>query len=274
MKKTVFISILSVITLIGCGGGGNEDTQESTAIPIYNQAYQENFEADTIEEILTSATDAYVLIDPFEAGVVEHIATIKEQNNQIGGYISAGTGEDWRDDFSELEPYLSSVVWDEWEGEYYVSQTTTGIVEVMKKRIDKMAEWGIDWVEFDNMDWFDEETKEAYRLELSEEEAIQYINTLCDYTHQKGMKCMAKNSVEGFEDFDGVLYESYSGNKNWWDEEGTELFLDQKKLVIINHYDEDDCDGAYEQFNTHYDTQNISFICEDRTLEKYRHYHQ
>lgn len=268
--KNIILTTLGVISLIGCGGGD----KESSAIPIYNQAYQENFEADTIEEILSNAEGAYVLIDPFSPNVVEHITTIKEQNNQVGGYISAGTGEDWRDDFDELEPYLSTIGWDEWEGEYYVSQTTTGIVQVMKNRIDKMAAWGIEWVEFDNMDWFDEDTKATYGLQLTQAEATQYINTLCNYTHQKGMKCMAKNSVEGFEGFDGVLYESHKGNENWWDGEGTELFLDQEKLVIINHYAEDDCDKAYEGFESHYDTQNLSFICEDNSLEKYRHYNQ
>ena len=282
MKKRIAI-IIGIMSIIGCGGGGNsQDDQEeesSTAIigtqepiAIYNQAYQENFEEDKIEEIVDNAEDAYVLIDPFMDEIAEQITNLKEKNNQVGGYISAGTGEDWRDDFAEIEPYLTTKVWDAWEGEYYVSQTTTGIVDVMKKRIDKMADWGIDWVEFDNMDWVDEETKEEYNLEVTQNQATKYINTLCDYTHEKGMKCMAKNSVKGFEEFDGVLYESYNNNKNWWDEEGTKLFLKQDKLVIINHYNEKDCDDAYEEFQNHYNTKSLSFICEDRGLKKYKHY--
>ena len=285
MKKRVAI-IIGIISLVGCGSGGSSnsvDTEDESSSPIgtkapiaiYNQAYQENFDADTIDEIIDSAKNGYVLVDPFMEEITpNHISKLKEKNNQVGGYISVGTGEDWRDDFEEIEPYLTTKVWDEWEGEYYVSQTTTGIVDVMKKRIDKMADWGIEWVEFDNMDWFDEDIKNQYNLETTQTEATTYINTLCNYTHLKGMKCMAKNSVEGFENFDGVLYESYHNKKNWWDEDGTKSFLRKDKLVIINHYNEKNCDTVYEEFQDHYNTHSISFICEDIGLKKYKHYNE
>lgn len=268
------VSILSILfALIGCSGGENTGST-SAPIPIYNQSYQENYAADTIDEILIHAKNAYVLIDPFTEGSTEYIPQIKAGNNQIAGYISVGTGEDWRDDFAQLEPYLSNKEWREWPGEYYVSQTTTGILDVMKRRIDKMAGWGIQWVEFDNMDWYDEEIKQQYALELSESQATNYINALCDYTHQKGMKCMAKNTVKGFGAFDGVLYESYTNEKNWWDRTGTREFLEAGKLVIINHYKESNCDKVYTEYKTAYQTQQLSFICEDTQTKKYIHYNQ
>ena len=86
------------------------------------------------------------------------------------------------------------------------------------------------------------------------------------------MQCMAKNTVEGFENFDGVLYESYNNEKNWWDNEGTKLFLKENKLVIINHYNEKDCDKVYEEYKRLYDTKTLSFICEDVKLQGYKHY--
>lgn len=242
--------------------------------PVYNHAYQENYDADTMPIILNKAKNAYVLLDPFCDNVVEYIPRVKASKNQIGGYISAGTGENWRDDFGELEPYLSKKVWGEWAGEYYVSQTTTGILPIMKRRIDKMASWGLDWVEFDNMDWLNDENKAEYGLKASEAEAKVYINALCDYTHKKGMKCMAKNSIKGFEHFDGVLYESYHKEKNWWDTEDTKSFIEAKKIVIINHYNEINCDEIYLEYKNFYKSQNILFICEDKNLEKYKHYHQ
>ncbi len=270
-----YLLVVTLLLYIGCGGEANRSEELfSSPLPIYNQAYQENFESDTIDKILKQAHDAYVLVDPFEKGVVPYIATIQANNNQVGGYISVGTGEDWREDFSELAPYLSSEVWDAWKGEYYVSQTTTGIEEVMRRRIDKMSNWGIDWVEFDNMDWWDEETKKRYNLELTQHQATAYINNLCAYVHQKGMKCMAKNSVEGFALFDGVLYESYPNRKNWWDFEGMQQFLAQKKLVIINHYNEANCDDVYEEYRDDYKSEAISFICEDTQQQAYRHYNQ
>lgn len=272
-----FMYLLVAMAMLGCGESGstgsNSDNQTKTQLkPVYNQAYQENYAADSIADIIANARDAYVLVDPFMDGVVEHIAAIKANGNEIGGYISAGTGENWRDDFEALKPYLTSLEWSEWPGEFYVSETTTGIVNVMKARIDSMALWGLNWVEYDNMDWLDEESKDTFDLEATQAQAKTYINTLCSYTRSKGMKCMAKNSVAGFEHFDGVLYESYTNEKNWWDTVGAQSFINAGKLVIINHYNESDCDGVYATYKAFYNSDKISFICEDVATGKYKHY--
>jgi len=243
-----------------------------TAKAVFNQAYQENYEPDTIDEILNQANYAYVLVDPFNEGVTSKISDIQFNSNEVGGYISAGTGEEYRDDFSELKPYLATRAWEEWSDEFYISKITPELKAIMERRIDKMASWGLDWVEFDNMDWLTEETRSEYNLEATVAEGKAYINGLCTYAHERGMKCMAKNSVDGFNDFEGVLYESSSSNKNWWDTEGTKSFLKQKKLVIINHYNEDDCDAVYAEYKKTYQTEDLSFICEDKGLKKYRHY--
>ncbi len=272
MLKQTTVEIMGLLFFLGCGG--DSSGKQSEAIPIYNQAYQEHYEKDTIDEILTLAKGGYVLVDPFEKNVVEHIEAIKLNNNQVAGYISAGTGENYRDDFTELEPYLTTTAWDDWPDEYYVSQISPTVVNVMKKQIDKMADWGLEWVEFDNMDWLNSESKIEYNLKSTPQEAVDYINTLCDYTREKGMKCMAKNIVEGFESFDGVLYESSLESKNWWDTEGTKSFLKAGKLVIINHYNETNCDDAYAEYKNYYRNDGISFICEDIQLKKYRHYNQ
>ena len=266
--------LLISFSLAGCSGASTQTQDSKKAIPVYNQAYQENYKSDTIADILLQAKHAYVLIDPFEENIVTHITDIRAHDNEVAGYISAGTGEKWRDDFNQLKPYLTTKVWPEWPGEFFVSEVKTGILSVMKKRIDKMAIWGLDWVEFDNMDWLDEESRKRYGLSASIKAAKSYINTLCDYTHSKGMKCMAKNTVEGFGNFDGVLYESYDDNKNWWDHADMQSFLEAGKLVIINHYNETDCDTVYAEYKTYYHSDAISFICEDTTQKKYRHYNQ
>ncbi len=64
-------------TMKAIGGDGALTTCNTTVIvedaahvggafAVYNQAYQENYSADTISEILNNATNAYVLTDPFE----------------------------------------------------------------------------------------------------------------------------------------------------------------------------------------------------------------
>ncbi len=271
--------VISVI-LVGCGGGdssaglGTLSRAFMQPLTVYNQAYQENYEADSITEIVANAHNAYVLLDTFGTGVIEHIVTIRAKGNQVGGYISIGTGENYRDDFVALEPYLAPTAWIEWPDEFFVSETTTGILPIMKRRIDKMASIGVDWIEFDNMDWLDNARRVQYNLTATVEQAKQYINALCDYTHSKGMKCMAKNIVEGFSNFDGVLYESYNDDKNWWSHAGLQHFLNTGKPVIINHYNERNCDKVYAEYKVFYKSDKILFICEDVATQKYKHYYE
>ena len=251
-----------------------KSSRDIKAIAVYNQAYQENFSADTIAEILSNARNAYVLVDALEDDIGRFVNQIKSKQNQVAGYISAGTGENYRSDFEDLRPYLSPTAWPQWPDEFFVSETTTGILPLMKKRIDKIAAWGADWIEFDNMDWLDEETRQRYNLNATVSEANAYINALCDHTHAKGMNCMAKNTVDNFTQFDGVIYESYHDEKNWWDTQGTREFLAAGKRVIINHYNEAKCDAVYAEYIDFYDNENISFICEDTATKKYKHYNQ
>ncbi len=273
----ILLASIFLISIISCNKDNDPDIKprgDENAFPVYNQAYQENHEADKIDDIITNAKNAYVLIDPFIDNIHSSIPEIKKNNNKVSGYISIGTGEDWRNDFNKLKPYLVSKEWGQWPGEYFLKKITPEVIKVMKTRIDSMAKWGCEWVEFDNMDWaFDDDYRSEYSIEVTPEQGIAYFNQLADYLHQKGMKAMAKNTVEGASGFDGVLYESYNNDKNWWDKEGTKKFLDAGKPVIINHYNEKNCDKVYVDYMDYYN-KSISYICEDANLKKYVHYNE
>lgn len=271
MRLYVFL-FLGILSFISCDSNDTNSGNESLPKAVFNQAYNENFDTDSIESILINARNAYVLIDPFMDDVANSVSQIKANGNEVGAYISIGTGENWRSDFNQLQAFLVSTPWAEWEGEYFVNQTTTGILAIMKARIDKIANWGCDWVEFDNMDWiYDNDLRTTYEFQVTQQEGVAYYQELCNYVHSKGMKCMAKNTVENATDFDGVLYESYHNDKNWWDQSGAQSFIIANKLVIINHYNETDCDAVYEEYKNIYGNK-ISYICEDVTLQAYKHY--
>lgn len=285
IKSFFFLTlILGVLSFSACGGDDDNDDPiiivtekpegSEKAKAVYNQAYQENFNEDKIDDIILNARNAYVLVDPFQDHVPASIAAIKAEGNEVGAYISIGTGEDWRDDFAAMEPFLVSQQWGQWAGEYFVDETTTGVLVIMKARIDKIAAWGCDWVEFDNMDWVDDDDLRAqYDFHATKAEGVAFYQALCDYVHLKGMKCMAKNTVDGADDFDGALYESYSDEKNWWDEGGAKSFLTAGKLVIINHYNESNCDQVYADYMAIYGS-DLSYICEDSGEQKYVHYNE
>jgi len=271
----IILGTLSILIFLACSSGKVEIAAPSTvskAIAVYNEAYQENYEADKITDIINQAKNAYILIDPFEGNVATFIKQIKANGNQIGAYISIGTGENWRDDFNQMQPYLVSIPWGQWPNEFFVKTISAELINIMKARIDKIANWGCNWVEFDNMDWiYDDELRAIYGFTVTQQEGAAYYQELCDYVHQKRMKCMAKNTVENATNFDGVLYESYHNDKNWWDVTGAETFLNAKKLVNVNHYNETKCDEVYSEYKRIYNN-NLSFICEDANLKRYVHF--
>ena len=270
--------VVVAFALVGLGGGGSATAIDLGPPPVevWNQAYQENYEPDTIEDILAGARNAYVLIDPFQpehgdgmAGVVE---ALHANGNAVSAYMSIGTGEDWRDDFAALKPYLVDKQWDDWGGEYFISTPTDAVVAIMKARIDKAADWGFDWVEFDNMDWvYDDDYRQEYGFAASIEDGAAYYRALCDHVHAKGMKCMAKSTVLSAVTFDGVTYESYEDDRNWWDEAGAKSFLAAGKPVSSVHYDAPDCEAILAEYQEIYGP-GLSFICEDRALQRYRHF--
>ncbi len=249
--------------------------QVGRAISVWNQAYQENTEVDSFDDILTNASNAYVLLDPDSDELAEDgslISSIQANGNEVGAYISVGTGETWRDDFAALQPYLVTKQWGDWEGEYFVSTPNDAVLDVMKARVGRIASMGFDWVEFDNMDWAqDDEYRAEYQFEATTEDAEAYYGALCDYTHGLGMKCMAKSTVDGAEMFDGATYESYPDDQNWWDQDGAASFLSAGKPVVVVHYDEGDCAGVYAEYQGIYGA-DVSFICEDPAENGYVHF--
>ena len=268
-------------------------TTEFTAV--FNQAYidyqDDGSEVDDIDSIVAQAADSYILVDAFgddtslgyDESITSQIAALQANGNEVGGYISAGTAEDWRADYEAgLKVHAVTEEWEDWEGEFFINDTD-GALPYMKARIDSMNQWGLDWVEFDNMDWVDSAGEAGLSeddLNVTREQATAYLNELCSYTQSLGMKCMAKNTVEGYETFDGVTYESYANDLNWWaglngdPSDETKAFLSAGKPVVIFHYgtNDADCQATYNDYVEDYGDA-IVFACASGTAaEGYTRY--
>lgn len=278
-RPVAALPLSAVLALLAACAGGVPDPESPGApaglsgpFPVFNAAYAENHEPDRLPDVLARARGAYVLLDPFAdappGGWAAAVAALRANGNEVGAYVSVGTGEDWRDDFAALRPHLVATPWDEWGGEFFVS-STAGALPIMAARIDRVAAWGFDWVEFDNMDWaFDDDARATYGFAATPGEAVAYYRALCARAHARGLRCMAKNTVEGAEDFDGVLYESYADDMGWWDEAGASRFARAGRPVIVVHYGEADCAGAHDRYRAVYGSA-LSFLCEDANLRRY-----
>ena len=244
---------------------------QSPAIRAYNHAYQENYQADSVDLLISEAFAAYILLDPDNV-TEETITVLKKNQNQLSAYISIGTGESWRTDYVALKPYLTSKEWSEWSGERFVRKITPELISLMKKRIDRLSESGYDWVEFDNMDFaFDDVARKRYDIAVSNSDAIHYYQTLCNYAHEKNLKVMAKNTLQQIDCFDGVTFESYEDDFNWWDEEALKIYIAQGKISLIVHYDAPAPPEIYSAYKELYG-KSILFIAESQLLKRYVHF--
>ena len=270
---------------------------------VYNHAYQENWNNDSYQYILDNAAGCYVLIDPFEltgnqTEVTNKITEIKAKQdtkdvrNEVGCYISVGTAEDWRDDFSQLQPFSVTKQWGEWQGEYFIKDIH-GALPIMKQRIDYLSQIGCDWVEYDNMDWMeDSDYGDTYGYIADPELGYYYMQALCEHTRNQDMLCMSKNTRGVYGQYmDGVTFESYGNERDdngvignhWWPKQDLISFLNEDKLVLMNHYHEDDCSGLYSKeviYQYGEKSDFISLICESEYLSgnneptSYRHYNE
>jgi endo-alpha-1,4-polygalactosaminidase (GH114 family) len=239
---------------------------------IYNNAYQENYEVDSLKTILADAVGCYVLVDPYELeNPIKQIALIKKQKNEVGCYISVGTGEVWRSDYASLKPSLVKKEWSDWEGEYFIKKIESNVTEVMTARIAQLKSWGCDWVEFDNMDWSSDTAQaKAYDIKATETETIAYVKTLCRTVRALGMKCMAKSTTYALDDFDGMTVESYPKEKNWWEKSELANTLKKSGLGIVIHYNESRCSKTKSWYKSRYG-DSLSFLCEDKKQKNYIH---
>jgi len=280
-RQIPLILMMAFIVPLGSCGETNEEgptlvvdpdreVPDSPAAPLclWNHAYQENYEADSVDSILANARDCYVLIDPFDdADARDAIAEMQAAGNTVGCYISVGTCEEWRADFEDIRGFCTDREWDQWEGEFFVTDVD-GIRPFILARIDKLASWGCDMVEFDNMDWAGED--ETYNIGVTTEESVAYYQTLCDAVHDEGMLCMAKSTREGAETFDGGTFESSRHELDWWEHSHLQSFIDEGRLGIIFHYDESECDDVTLWYRQRYG-RGVSVLCEDPSLRGYRH---
>ena len=177
------------------------------------------------------AVDVYD-VDLFDTPV----ATIEElQNNghYVICYFSAGSSEDWRDDFSRFLPEDMGNNLDEWEGENWLDIRSENVLEIMKDRLDIAAQKGCDGVEPDNMDGFANDTG----FNLLPVDQLYYNRTIANAAHERDLTVGLKN--DGDQAAQLVDYFDFSLNEEChaYDEcDQLQPFLDAGKPIFNAEY--------------------------------------
>lgn len=194
---------------------------------------------DKCGSIEPSSSDNLVLLDL--DGHSDKISGYKSSGKYVVCYISAGSKESWRADASE---FPQSVLYGDlqgWEGESWLDITKWTLLKpIMTARLEKAKKAGCNAMEYDNVDFYDNESKNLYnKVELKKYE-IEYLTWLSETAKDNGMDSFLKNALAIIPDlvdiYDGAINESCH-KFNECDSYGP--FIEKGKPVLATEYEGD-----------------------------------
>jgi hypothetical protein len=122
----------------------------------------------------------------------ETIEGLKAKGKKVICYFSAGTSEDWREDYTAFQPSDKKSCMGDWEGERWLDVSQPNVFEIMKQRIALAHEKGCNAIDPDNLDGYSNEV--GGELQGSEESAIAYMSKLAAEASKYGMSTGLKNA--------------------------------------------------------------------------------
>ncbi len=132
-------------------------------------------------------------VDVYSVDSAASIASIQQAQRRgarVMCYISAGSAENWRDDFSRFPPQVIGNAYEGWPGEWWLDIRRLDLIApVMRARIRACAEKGFDALDPDNINGYENNT--GFRLTRSD--AVRYIRWLAAEAHRQGMAFSLKN---------------------------------------------------------------------------------
>lgn len=157
---------------------------------------------------------AMIDLDLFDTPPAD-IKNLKARGLKVVCYVSAGTGENWRNEKDRFPESVLGNSLPEWPGERWVDIRQMEIVtRVMENRIKLCKDAGFDGIDFDNIDGYENSTG----FGLSKDDEIKYASWLAAKAHQYGLAAFQKNAPDlvGMlsSRFDGAVLEECSENGN------------------------------------------------------------
>jgi hypothetical protein len=119
-------------------------------------------------------------------------ATLRSQGRKIMCYFSAGSSEDWRDDYKDFAAADKGSALDGWQGERWVNIRSQGVRRIMLARLDLAASRGCDGVEPDNVDGYANKNG----LGLTADDQLDYNRFLATEAHRRGLAVALKNDLD------------------------------------------------------------------------------
>ncbi|KAI9717829.1 MAG: hypothetical protein M1828_007068 [Chrysothrix sp. TS-e1954] len=118
------------------------------------------------------------------------VSTLHSQSHYTICYFSAGSYEQWRSDASQFDPSDLGNPLDGWPGERWLNVNSKNVRQIMRQRMNIAKTKGCDAIDPDNVDGYDNDNGH----DLTEDDAVDYVQFLAAEGHQRGMAVGLKNA--------------------------------------------------------------------------------
>ncbi len=184
------------------GSGGDGDPTPGAWVPALATTWQWQL-AGTVNESYAVAMYDIDLFDSSQA-VIDRLHA---GGKKVVCYFSAGSGEDWRDDYDSFAAAALGDPLDGWAGERWLDVRHASVAAVMEGRLDLAVAKGCDGVEPDNVDAYANDSG----FPLTGADQLSYNRFLADAAHARGLAVGLKNDLDQVDalvsDFDFALNE-------------------------------------------------------------------
>jgi hypothetical protein len=142
-------------------------------------------------------------IDLFDTSEAS-IAALQTAGRKVICYFSAGSSENWRDDFGDLSASSMGNELDGWAGERWLDIRSQDVLDLMLARLDLAVEKGCDGVDPDNVNGYQNDTG----FDLSAREQLAFNRRIANEARERGLAVALKN--DGDQVIDLVDYFDFS----------------------------------------------------------------
>ena len=205
-RWSVAVTVLTLAALlVGCGDDADDEgdaTVAATAVAAstrapaaqaaagewWRPAPDSSWQWQLSGEVNMSYDVAVYDIDLFDNDA-ELITELHAAGRRVICYFSAGSAENWREDFEAFAEEDVGEPLEGWEGERWVDIRSPRVHEIMLARLDLAAERGCDGVEPDNVQSYDDATG----FDLTYEDQLAYNRLIASAAHARSLAVGLKN---------------------------------------------------------------------------------
>lgn len=171
--------------------GGAEDAGPGPDGGWYEPTVSTTWQWQLTGTLNTSYDVAVYDIDLFDT-LGATVVALQAQGRFVICYFSAGSSENWRDDFDQFVPADMGNNLDGWPGERWLDINSTNVRSIMANRLDLASQKGCDGVEPDNVDGYTNNPG----FDFTATDQLAYNRWIADEAHARGLAVGLKNDLD------------------------------------------------------------------------------